>query len=246
VADDYKPGVYVIRHPTTALNSSDPSKDKIRGWWDVPLDAFGRQQSKQLARYAEALKPDEVYCSDLSRARDMARMIATACKVKLEVRKEYRPWHLGKFQGMSSADVIPQLKAYIRDPEKKVPGGESWQEFMERWIGQLRDCLSDHVLDGRTIVGVTHYRNMKAAEAWIKAGMPGDCTRIDMPTFEKDDLPNGALMRIWLEGGRFRYEISKTPVSTSDEQIGVKKAPETVTGRRIGIRTVRSGLPKAA
>lgn len=245
-AEPYKPGVYLLRHPTTALNNPDRSKDKIRGWKDIPMDEHGRAQARQLCRYAVALEPEEVYSSDLSRSRELGRMIATACKVKLEVRKEYRPWGLGSFQGQATSMVVPELKAYVRAPDKKVPGGgESFRQFMERWIDQLRDCLSDHVLDGRTIVGVAHYRTMKAAEAWLKAGMQSDPTKIDLDCFEKDDMPNGALLRIWLEGGRFHYAVLRTPISTTNEHIAVKKAPASVTARRIGIRTIRQGLPKA-
>jgi broad specificity phosphatase PhoE len=244
--DSYKPGVYLLRHPTTALNSTDPTEDRIRGWKDVPLDKHGKEQAVQLARYAEVLAPAEVYCSDLSRSRDLGRMIARACRVKLEVRKAYRPWGLGGFQGQSSARVHDELKKYARDCTKKVPGGESFQEFMTRWIDQLRDCLADHVLDGRTIVGVAHFRNMKAAEAWIRAGMQDDPCKIDLAVFEKNDLPNGGLMRIWLEGGRFHFAVLSTPLSASNEDLPVKKAPATLAARRIGIRTVRQGLPKAS
>lgn len=244
--ESYKPGVYLLRHPTTALNNEDPAEDRIRGWKDIPLDARGRAQALQLCRYAEALSPQEVYTSDLSRARYLAGKIARACRVKLEVRKDYRPWGLGGFQGKSAAIAAAELKVYARHCDRKVPGGESFKEFMTRWLHRLRDCLSDHVLDGRTIVGVSHFRNMKAAEAWLKAGMKEDPCAIDLDTFEKNDLPNGGLLRIWLEGGRFHYAVLKTPLSTSSEDIPVKKAPASFTARRIGIRTVREGLPKAA
>jgi probable phosphoglycerate mutase len=241
-----KQGVILIRHPTTAMNSTDQTEDRIRGHRDIPLDANGKKQAVQLARYAESFEPAEVYTSDLSRSRDMARLIAKACKVKLEVRKEYRPWNLGDFQGQPTSEVLPQLKDYEIHPDKKVPGGESFRDFMERWIGQLRDCLADHVLDGRTIVGVSHYRNVKAAEAWIKAGMPEDVCKLDLPTFQKNDMPNGGMLRIWLEGGQFKYEVLRTPISSTAENIGVPKAPASEAARRIGIKVVRKGLPKAA
>src|SRR5579859_5219064 len=104
------PGVYLIRHGKTKMNSTDSSKDYIRSWTDVPLDAEGKREAKEIVAFVRTLHPIAIYSSDLQRARVIAEDAAKECKCPLEVSKAFRPWGMGDFTGKPAKEVVPQLQ----------------------------------------------------------------------------------------------------------------------------------------
>jgi probable phosphoglycerate mutase len=202
------PGVFLIRHANTALNSPDPGKEKIRGHLNPPLDASGVQQSKEIANHASAtIRPEVVLSSDLQRATHTADQIAQTANTEAFKSSTFRPWDLGELQGKpaeAAASVIADhSKAENRN--KDVPGGESFNDFSSRFLGGLEKVMQ-HVEDtGQCIAIVTHYRDLKLAQAWMDADRKG----FDEKTFATNDTPTGSIMRIFPKGKDWDYEMLK-------------------------------------
>lgn len=205
------PGVYLFRHGKTKLNTDGESPDLIRGWLDVPLDDGGKKQAEELAPLGKKFDIREVYSSDLQRTRATADAIAEEVGVSVDATKALRPWNLGEFQGKSAAEAAPKLKEYAVDrPNDPVPGGESFEDYCQRYLPFLRQVMDDHEKNGDNIALVTHYRNCKLAESWFAAGIDG---KLDGTVFFTDDLPTASVLRLFRQDNEWKCERVGAPSS---------------------------------
>ena len=196
-------GVWLIRHGKTKWNSENASEDFVRGWVDVPLDEEGKKDAKEIVAYVRTLKPSSIYSSDLQRAKDIAQAAAKECKCPLEVSRDFRPWGLGQFQGKPAKEVVPQLQGYIDEPDKKVPGGESFNQFRKRVIGALKRVMKDQQTDDSNVIVVTHFRDMKLIQAWLSKG---GAEEIDAKIFAANDFPPGSMLLLYRERGKWQMK----------------------------------------
>ena len=183
--------LYLIRHGQTALNGQGDSTEKVRGWLNVPLTKEGHEQAARIGQYLNG-KLQKTYTSDLTRAQQTASHLSPPA----EVDKAFRPWDLGAFSGMKVDDVKQQMNYYVKNPEESVPGGESFNTFLQRYLPKLKEVIGS--MNASTGI-VTHYRNLKAAMAWREAGMKDDLS-FDKKTMLKDDLEPGAVIQWDLNG----------------------------------------------
>ena len=204
--------VYLVRHGKTALNRGNGNHDgdRIRGWNDVPLDPIGVIQAEELGEWFEDKDIDKIYSSDLQRALYTASEIQSTTAALIKKQMELRPWDLGIFTGKDSTKVAKELKHFIDNPDEAVKGGESFNEFLERYIPELCEIFED-VEEGRyrNVVIVAHYRNMKAAQAWIENGMKEDGS-VDTKVMMGDDIETASVMKFTIgdnEFDRWKYEI---------------------------------------
>lgn len=214
------PALYLLRHGQTAFNASgNGGQDKIRGWTDVPLDPEGIQEAKEMAEELSEMfpppqsgefpvGPPQIFASDLSRALDTARVVAAPMAVQVIPTTALRPWNLGVFQGKPTERWLKASDRYVFErPNDRIPDGESLVDFTNRFIPFLNFMLDQVETSGRSQLAVTHYRNMKAAEAWIKGGR----LSLDLPTFmEFSNASDPAeLHRIYRKGrnGPWAYQI---------------------------------------
>ena len=153
----------LMRHGPTNLNSPDRTKDRIRGWHDVPLSPAGHVVARSLARHAKRYPITSLRSSDLSRASDTAKTVGEALGKSVTLDHTLRPWDLGRLSGERTEKVMPLIKTLVAHPDMKAPGGESFASFMNRFLPKIAPLLKDEKLHGI----VTHIRNIKALEAVI-------------------------------------------------------------------------------
>lgn len=179
----------LIRHGSTKLNS-EKGGDKIRGWADIPLDDRGREEAKKMGqKLCDAKRrPDILVSSDLSRARETAHIISRACGIPVAGSTPVlRPWNLGHMQGKESAVVVPEIIKYIHSPDTPVPGGESFNQFKNRFLSGLKELL--HKFPHRVAI-VSHHRNERVLVALDKADWNG----FDFKEFARRGDPPGSLV----------------------------------------------------
>ena len=153
----------LMRHGPTQLNNADTSKDKIRGWLNVPLSNEGHDVAAQLANDAKDYPLVDLHSSDLSRAADTAEAISEKTGIPVVTHPELRPWHLGELSGQSTNSVMPIIKTLVDHPSLAAPKGESFDSFLSRFLPFVTPMLHDDQLHGI----VTHIRNIKTLEAFI-------------------------------------------------------------------------------
>jgi broad specificity phosphatase PhoE len=226
--------LYLVRHGKTSLNNDGkPTDDKIRGWKDVPLDKEGRLEAKELGQIFKGKKIDKLYSSDLNRASETAEEISKATGTPVTKKFDLRPWNLGKHQGVSSSKVGPAIAdAVSKTPHIKVEGGESFNNFKTRALGMARKLIEE--AKQKKVVAVTHTRDLKLIQAWIKAGCQDD-NSIDPKEFMTDSVKTGSIHKIVStdKGVKLtevenlnRASILDNDTTVSSDEGGIKKMEE--------------------
>src|SRR5436189_6164041 len=98
-ADDRPCRVVLVRHAVAE------GQGRFLGQRDAPLSVKGRRQLPGLVAKIANYHIDEVYCSDLRRARSTARAIARSAQLRVEVRSGLREMHFGRWGGLSWQDI---------------------------------------------------------------------------------------------------------------------------------------------
>ena len=99
----------------------------------------------------------KIFCSDLERSRETARILAGANAGGVEICPELREIHLGEWEGMSFAEVVrrfpEKFEARGRDiAYYRIAGGESFADCAKRVLPAYQKIIAESV-DSVAIVG---------------------------------------------------------------------------------------------
>ncbi|MFU8856793.1 MAG: histidine phosphatase family protein [Deferrisomatales bacterium] len=131
----------------------------LHGHVDVALTPRGRQQMEAVAQRLAGEDLAAVYCSDLSRAREGARAVASPRGLPVREDPAFRELHLGRWDDRSFAVLWREerelLERWRADLEGfVVPGGESLSQLRARVLPSLEAALGRH--PGRSLCLVAH------------------------------------------------------------------------------------------
>jgi alpha-ribazole phosphatase len=174
-----------LRHGETEWNSLK----RYQGHTDIPLNDKGREQAQKAAQYlARHEELDAIYCSDLSRTRETAQIVAGKVKLPVQIDARLREASFAIWEGMSFSDVyrhhLQQFNCWYQDIWKyKMPGGENFTEVWERVSLAIQDITRQ---DYGSVLVVTHGGVVKALlgkidpslDIWKTAIDPGSMTII--------------------------------------------------------------------
>jgi broad specificity phosphatase PhoE len=169
------PKLSVIRHGATDMNDAQ----QIRGWSDTPLNAGGKQQAQQIAAHLANLPdpPTRIVTSDLGRAQETAGAITQALGLPpAQPTMGLRPWNVGQMTGMPHDSALPLMAEFVKNPDLPTPGGESFNDFKNRFLGTIATILSQTGPQDHVGV-VTHNRGERVLAAYL-AGL-NDPNHID-------------------------------------------------------------------
>lgn len=134
-------------HGTT----TDNEKEISSGWSDVELSKLGIQQSVDLKEQTKDKKFDVVFCSDLKRAHNSARLAWDGIYPIIPDAR-LRECNYGKLNGASSAIVEPmQEEECIAN---RFPEGESYEDVKAR-IADFLEFLKKNY-NGKNVAIVAH------------------------------------------------------------------------------------------
>ncbi|KAJ8323380.1 hypothetical protein BDV3_004220 [Batrachochytrium dendrobatidis] len=160
--------VTIVRHGETELNRKVPRV--LQGQSDHPMNSTGIQQSNALAWRLRKYQLDYIYCSDLSRANQMAVEIAKYHPEAPVVKDErLREMNLGELTGLS----WPKVKSILKKEDKHfedVVGrkGERPADFRNRVINFYGALLSRHLVQPHEKIMTAmfaHSLNLNTTEA---------------------------------------------------------------------------------
>lgn len=145
-------------HGTTVDNEKEISS----GWSDTGLSELGIQQSIDLRGKIETQKFDVVFCSDLKRATDSARlMLGDTVQIITDAR--LRECNYGEYNGLPSNFVEPIQEKMIIE---KFPEGESYEDVKNR-ISDFLNFLKRNY-DGKSVAIVAHKAPQLALDVLLK------------------------------------------------------------------------------
>lgn len=145
-------------HGTTADNEKEISS----GWSDVELSDLGKKQSIELKDKIKDKEFDVVFCSDLKRAHNSAKLIFEGV-VPIIPDGRLRECNYGKYNGWPSSIVEPLQEKMIND---RFPDGESYEDVEAR-IADFLNFLKQN-FDGKSIAIVAHKAPQLALDVLLK------------------------------------------------------------------------------
>ena len=145
----------VVRHGETAWNVDT----RIQGHLDIPLNATGLWQARQLGDALAGEAISAIYPSDLLRARRTAQAVADTTGAALVDEPDLRERAFGSFQGRTFAEVETEHPEQARrwrqrDPDYAPDGGESLRVLRERVVDTTHRLAARH--PGELVLLVTH------------------------------------------------------------------------------------------
>ena len=151
--------LWLVRHGETDWNAAG----RAQGHEDIPLNSSGIAQAQRLAARLAGQHFDAVVSSDLSRASETARAVASslAGQPQVQLDSRWREQHLGVIQGLTHADTVARGWTYPRTPLEAWEGAESRVQLMERVRAPLAELFAAHA-GGRVLV-VSHGGTLRAA-----------------------------------------------------------------------------------
>lgn len=169
--------LFFVRHGETEWNV----QKKIQGSADIPLNENGLRQARQLAKELKRqmlegrFHPARVYTSPQLRAAQTAEFAAKALQIACVPCSGLREMDLGEWEGLNW-DIIQQsygeVYTYWNEHRRytRTPGGESYQEVVERTFDALEEILERETADTDILV-VTHSAVLMALRCYL-AGLP--------------------------------------------------------------------------
>jgi len=147
--------IVAIRHGETAWNVDT----RIQGHLDIPLNATGLWQARQLGDALAGEAISAIYTSDLLRARTGQQAVADATGAALVDEPGLRERAFGSFQGRTFAEVETEHPEQARrwrqrDPDYAPDGGESLRVLRERVVDTTHRLAARH--PGELVLLVTH------------------------------------------------------------------------------------------
>ena len=98
--------IYLIRHGK--IQQEDDQRRYI-GHIDLPLAEEGIKQAQTLHKRFERSDIGAIYCSDLSRSVQTAKIIAGSRKVPVVIRKDLREVSMGDWEGCAFGDIAQRF-----------------------------------------------------------------------------------------------------------------------------------------
>lgn len=161
-----------------------------------PLTCEGRRQAVELADVLCAEPVVAVYASTALRARQTAAPVAARHGLAPTELDGVQEVFLGDLEGRHDHEAHEMWSGIYRAwhsgyPDRRVPGGESGTEVLDRYRASLTRLATMH--DG-TVVVVSHGAAMRLAVATVASNLDSD--------FAKDDyLPNARTVVLETDGG---------------------------------------------
>lgn len=153
------PIFYLVRHGRTANNTAN----KYRGWSNSPeaqLSIEGKEDARLAGEWfkAHGMTFDIAIVDDLDRTQETAKIVCDIIGCKhIITDKRLRPLNVGDFTG-ESKDENP-LDEYIKNRDKKIPGGESLNDFDKRQASVFGDIFDTVTKRSRMVLVFGHGSN---------------------------------------------------------------------------------------
>ncbi len=146
-------------HGTTVDNENGASS----GWSDAELSESGVKQAIELKDQIRGKKFDAVFCSDLKRAIDSAKLVFEGT-VPIIPDKRLRECNYGKYNAQPSSIVEPMQEKSITE---RFPEGESYENVKARIFDFLQFLRRDY--DGKSVAIVAHKAPQFALDVLLKS-----------------------------------------------------------------------------
>jgi probable phosphoglycerate mutase len=197
----------LVRHGQTALSAAR----RYSGRGNPPLTELGLAQASAIAdRLAATADIAAVLTSPLGRARQTADAISKATNAPVTELADLTETDFGAWEGMTFAEAAardPEAhRAWLTDPSRPAPGGESFDAVHHRVARAAERIAADH--GGSTVVVVSHVTPIKTLLRIALAAGPSVLFRLHL------DLASLSMVEFYPDGNasvRLVNDVSHLP-----------------------------------
>jgi broad specificity phosphatase PhoE len=130
--------IFLARHGETEWNRIG----RWQGKTDIPLSEVGRTQARALAERLRGRGINEIYASDLSRARETAEIVAAALGIdRIRLDERLRERGFGCFEGLTGEQCAEHhaeaWQRYLADRRNTPADAEPQAQVIERLLAAL-------------------------------------------------------------------------------------------------------------
>ena len=148
--------IYLIRHGETDSNLGH----KFQGQMDLPLNATGLAQARQMAAYMADKKIDAIYSSSMLRAKMTTAVLAQSRGMAYRSMDLLKEISFGDWEGLEYAEITArwpkEMEAFLHRPaEWEPPHGETFAAAQERCRLALEQIFAEQGHD-KNIAIVSH------------------------------------------------------------------------------------------
>lgn len=156
------PTIILVHHGFTAF---DEAPGRVQSWTMLPLNEHGVKVADKTAEALKKYKIWHVIASKIMRTSETGEIIAKAHEVLFIPTELLTPWNKKSFVGQLDKDVSKICKWFCDNPDIKVPGGESYRTYYDRWKRGW-DWLKSYAEANpeKAVCGVTHSENFASLE----------------------------------------------------------------------------------
>jgi len=172
-------------HGTTEDNERGVSS----GWFDAELSELGRRQAIKLAPSLRHRRFDVIFCSDLRRATDTAKLIF-GNRVRIVQDKRLRECNYGDLTKEETSRIDELMPDHIDRP---FPNGESYKDVERRIRSFLIDVHDEY--HGKHVAIVAHRAPQLALDVLLKG-----------KTWKQAIQEDWRNKKEWQPGWKYRYE----------------------------------------
>lgn len=147
------------------MNSS--AGERSRGWLPIGLSHQGMNEMADTADVLSGIEGvDGLHCSDLPRAVQSAHEVGRTLGMEIQPTPELRDWNVGDLAGQPISQILPLTHHLIDNPDTPAPGGESYNQFVDRAVPFLDKLINSP----ERHIAVTHNRVMTLLQSMIQTG----------------------------------------------------------------------------
>lgn len=194
--------IFVMRHGHTVLDKDRRSD----GFLDFPLSDDGRLGLMAAQQYLKTVPLTTIYAPNLKRTRETAELVksGTLSDPKIVVSDDARTWNLGIIAGTRKRYGRPEVQKLIDSPSKAPMGGESFNDFKDRFLPWFDEATSE-ATRAQPVLYVGSGSNLRL----IGSTLLGDPDTLD--------LDEGGLACLHNVGGQWHGEVILGADDTRDE-----------------------------
>ena len=155
--------IVLVRHGETDWNRDH----RFQGHADIPLNATGQEQVRELADRLAGESFSVAYTSPLRRARESAGLLAERLGIEVRSSDALKEVDVGTWSGLTTKEVEARFpEGFARWVEWRCAGwseGETYEELGRRVVDGLLEIAEEH--DGEQVLAVTHGGPIRTAAA---------------------------------------------------------------------------------
>ena len=129
---------------------------------DVPLDEAGIRQAELVAKRLSLYNIEKLYCSNLIRAKETAKIVGDELGLEPVVETDFREISFGDMEGLDGVQLKERFGEFLAERSKAKedlpnPGGESGEDVFNRAMPIVKRIIEESMIDEKKNIAIVSH-----------------------------------------------------------------------------------------